>query len=272
MAELPEIVKIAGQMNDILRGKTICAVELLQEKCSNVAPGEFQNRAVNAKIKGVRNKGKWIATSLDNGENILLSLGMGADILYFENEGALPEKYQVKVSLADGGGYTARFWWFGKFLLVSDSDLASEPNTKSIAIDPFDERFTPDYFAALLKGKKTQVKSFLLDQKNVGGIGNMYMHDILFKARLHPQKKISDMDDAGIRLLYDSIIDVLDLSRKKGAFAYESDFFGQKGEYTMEYFLVGYKESQPCPACGEKIISVKTGSTTSFICPACQKI
>lgn len=223
-------------------------------------------------IKDVWYKGKWIITALNNGENILLSLGMGADVWYFNNDPSQAEKYQVKVTFTDGSGYTARFWWFGKFLLVSDDELASEPNTKDIAIDPFDERFTLDYFSSLLKGKKTQIKGFLMNQKNVSGIGNMYMHDILFKARLHPQRKISDMNEDDIKCLYDSITDILNLSREKGAFAHESDFFGHKGGYTMDYFLVGYKENQPCPVCGEVIVSIKTGSTSSFICPTCQKL
>lgn len=272
MAELPEIAKLAGQMEDTLRGKTVQAVSLLQEKCANIPADEFQKRIAGAKIHHTRNKGKWIITSLDNGENVLLSLGMGADILFFENEDNVPDKYQVKVCFTDGCGYTARFWWFGKFLLVSDKALASESNTKDIAIDPFDEKFTPQYFTMLLKGKKTQIKAFLMNQKNVGGIGNMYMHDILFKARLHPQKKISDMSEDDITLLYNSITDVLKLSREKGAFAFESDFFGQKGEYNMDYFLVGYKENQPCPVCNEPIVSIKTGSTSTFICPVCQRI
>ncbi len=272
MAELPEIAKLAGQMRDTLCGKTIQTIILLQEKCANIPSDEFAKRTIGARIKDIRYRGKWIITSLDNGENILLSLGMGADILFFEYEKNQAEKCQVKVLFSDGSGYTARFWWFGKFLLVTDDELASEPNTKDIAIDPFDERFTLDYFSSLLKGRRTQIKAFLMNQKNVGGIGNMYMHDILFKARLHPQKKISDMNEGDIELLYNSIMDILNLSREKGTFAYESDFFGQKGGYTMEYFLVGYKENQPCPVCGEQIVSIKTGSTTSFICPACQKV
>ena len=100
----------------------------------------------------------------------------------------------------------------------------------------------------------------------------MYMHDILFKARLHPQKKISDMSVDDIKLLYDSIIQVLNFSREKGTFAYESDFFGQKGGFGTDDFLVGYKENQPCPICGETITSIKTGSTSTFICPVCQNI
>jgi len=272
MAELPEIVKLAGQMNDTLNGKTIQTVSLLQEKCANIPAEEFQKRVAGAKVSGVRNKGKWIVTALNNGENILLSLGMGADILYTEDEKIEPEKFQIKVIFTDASGYTARFWWFGKFLLASDGEIETEPNTKGIAIDPYDEKFTFDYFTSLLKGKKTQVKAFLMNQKNIGGIGNMYMHDILFKARLHPQKKISDMNADEIKNLYESITWLMNLSREKGAFAYESDFFGEKGGFTMDYFLVGYKENKPCPECGDTIISVKTGGSSTFICPTCQKL
>jgi formamidopyrimidine-DNA glycosylase len=271
MAELPEIAKLSGQMRETLYGKTVKSVILLQEKCANIPADEFQKRVTGGRIEDVRNKGKWIITKLHNGENILLSLGMGADVLYFENEKDHGEKYQVKMIFTDGSGYTARFWWFGKFLLVSENELATEPNTKDIALDPFDEKFTFEYFSSLLKGKKTRIKAFLMDQKNVSGIGNMYMHDILFKARLHPLKKISDMNEEEIELLYNGITDVLNLSREKGTFAYESDFFGEKGGYTTEDFLVGYKENKPCPVCGETIVSIKTGSTASFICPACQK-
>jgi len=272
MAELPEIAKLAGQMGETLRGKTVQTITLLQEKCANIPADEFQKRVAGAAVTDIYNKGKWIVMAHDNGEHILLSLGMGADILFFENEGALPEKYQIKALFSDGSGYTARFWWFGKYLLASGDELASESNTKDIAIDPYDDKFTLEYFTALLKGKKTQAKAFLMNQKNVGGIGNMYMHDILFKARLHPMKKISDMEASDIKNLYESITGIMDLSREKGAFAYENDFFGAKGGYTMDYFLVGYKEGKPCPVCGETIISIKTGGSSTFICPTCQTL
>ena len=229
MAELPEICKLAGQMRDTLWGKAIQSVTLLQEKCANLSEGELQKRAVGARIEDVRNKGKWIVTALDNGENILLSLGMGADVLYFdreENQAEIP----VKVVFSDGSGFTIRFWWFGKFLLVSNVELASEPNTKDIGLDPFDERFTLDYFTSLLQGKKTQVKAFLMDQRNVSGIGNMYMHDILFKARLHPKRKISDMDEEDIKRLYDSILDVLNFPGERYVCLREG-LRGNKGGY-----------------------------------------
>lgn len=128
-------------MRDTLRGKTIQTLTLQQEKCANISFDEFQRRTTGAKIEAIRNRGKWIITTLSNGENILLSLGMCADILFFDNEKKVADKYHIKVIFSDGSGYTARFWWFGKFLLVSDGELESEPNTKDIAIDPFDENF-----------------------------------------------------------------------------------------------------------------------------------
>lgn len=272
MAELPEIAQLARQMDDTLKGKTIKEVTLLQEKCLNVSPEEFQRRITGAKINNVGYRGKWFVTELDNGEYILLSVGMGADLLYFESEDSLPAKYQVKVLFEDGTGFTSRFWWFGHFFVVSGAELSTEPNTKDIALDPFNEGFSYDYFASLLKGKKKQIKAFLMDQKNVGGIGNFYMHDILFKSGLHPQKKISDMAENDIKALYKGIYDVLNLSVSKGTASYEMDFFGKKGGYGMEDFYVGYKEDKPCPRCGEGIKQIKTGSTSAFICPACQKL
>lgn len=272
MAELPEITKYAKQMHETLRGKEIESVELLQEKCSNVSAAELNRRLAGAGVAAVTHKGKWIFTRLTNDEHILLSFGMGADVLYFDQDKAPTKKYQVLLKFKDGSGYTARFWWFGHFYVVADKDLAAEPKTRDIAMDPFDKNFTEEYFTNLLKGKKTQIKSFLMNQKNVGGIGNMYMHDILFEARLHPQRKISDMDAESIKRLHVSILSVLGRSRDKGSFAYEMDFFGQKGNFGQADLIIGYKENQPCPLCATPITTLKTGSTSSYICPSCQQI
>ena len=270
MAELPEITRLSRQMHEMLQGKKIAQILLLQEKCANIRLDEMERRLVGRRIERVEHKGKWVVTVLDGGENILLSPGMGADIFYMENGAADPDKYQVKLVLEDGCGYTVRFWWFGHYWVLREADLAMEPRIKDIAMDPFDERFTAEYFAGLTAGKKTGVKSFLMDQKQVSGIGNMYMHDILFRAGVHPKTKLCDLTAAELQALYESVVGVLRMSEEKGAFFYEADFFGNKGAYGMEDFLVGYKEHQPCPVCGTAILLIKTGSTSSYICPKCQ--
>ena len=272
MAELPEISKIAKQMDSTFKGKKISALIVEQEKCINVSTKEFSERIKNAEITGAYNKGKWLIIRMKNKENILISVGMGGDILYYKDISKPLDKYQIRLEFSDKSGFTVKFWWFGKFMICSDNELVNEPSTKDIAIDPFNVNFTYEYFKNLLKGKKLQIKAFLMDQKNVSGIGNMYMHDILFKAKLHPQRKISDMDESDIKTLYDSMISILRFSESKGAFSYENDLFAQKGTFTTDDFLVGYKEGKPCPVCGTTITQNKTGSTSSFVCTKCQPL
>ena len=271
MAELPEISKFRTQMHTELTGKRIQQLHLLQPKCLNLPIEEFQERCCGAQIDGVQNKGKWFVIKLRNQENMLLSLGMGADLLYLDAT-STTAKYHIKLDFDDDTCFTLRFWWFGRFLLVSEDDLPTEPNTCRIAIDPFDESFTYEYFRQLFTGNRTQIKPFLLDQANIGGIGNMYIHDILFAARLHPKTKIPDISEQSFALLYRSIIDTLRRSESKGAFSYEKDIYGNPGGFTVDDFLVGYRENQACPVCGHAIEKLKTGSTTSFICPVCQKL
>lgn len=86
MAELPEIFKISRQMKETLNGKIIKDIVITQEKCTNVTLEDWKKRVIGAQIQDVINKGKWIVTKLNNGENIALSVGMGADVLFFENE------------------------------------------------------------------------------------------------------------------------------------------------------------------------------------------
>jgi formamidopyrimidine-DNA glycosylase len=272
MAELPEIYKIANQMNDTIKGKSIIGMELVQEKCANISIEDFEKRICNASIIKVTYKGKWILISLSNKEYILISLGMGGDLLYYDTNKNIQEKYQVKLIFNDDSGFTIRFWWFGKFYLVHEEELSSEKSTKDIAMDPYDEQFTYAYFRNLFNGKKSKIKSFLLTQSNIGGIGNMYMHDILYKSSLHPDKKISEMTELDFQNLYQSILEILKFSSSKGAFAYEYDFLGEKGNFTTDDFLVGYKEGQKCPKCETQIEQIKTGSTSSFICSNCQKL
>ncbi|WP_148629554.1 DNA-formamidopyrimidine glycosylase family protein [Bacillus sp. E214] len=273
MAELPEIYQLSTQMNDSLSGKQIERVEIKQEKCCNVSGLVFSSRVIGSTVKAVQNKGKGIIVSLSNGENMLISLGMGGDLLYFEPISSNPvqEKYQFLIQFQDGTGFSIRFWWFGKVYIANDQEIKEEKIIKAIAFTPFDKEFTYDYFRQLVNGKKAGIKSFLLNQKNVGGIGNMYIHDILFESGIHPQKKVSDLSEEEVKNLYNNMHKQLHHSLSKGSFSLEKEFYGHNGEYLTSDFQIAYKKGEPCPRCGETIQSIKTGSTTSYICPACQR-
>jgi len=270
LPELPEITIIAKQMSKEIRGKRIADIESLQPKNLNIPFVEFLGKSKGKIVANVSSKGKWLFIKLEPAYYMLINLGMGAEILYFNPDQKLPEKYQFKLTFSDKTSFTIHFWWFGYIHLVLENALNKHKMTAQLGISPIDAKFTLQCFNELLANKKVGIKNFLLNQKNIAGIGNVYVQDILFKSRLHPNRKISTLSKKEIGNLYNAIIDVLNHSISLGGLAYERDFYGQRGRLTINKFLVGYKTGKPCPECNTPIKKIRTGGTHSYICPKCQ--
>lgn len=268
MPELPEIYNLALQMGRELRGKKVASVEVRQEKCLNVPSGKFKD-LVNGKVIGpVTSKGKWIIVKLEPDANFLLSLGMGDNLLYHKAGEGLPDKYQLAFTFDDGSRLSIGFWWFG--YAHAATSLADHRMTSQLGVSPVDDTFTIDFFNGLLAKKKGSIKSVLLDQSCMAGIGNVYAQDILFKARLHPDRKVPTLSGDERKALYEAIRDNLKSAIALGGLAYEKDLYGNPGKLTVEDFLVAYREGKPCPECGTIIEKIKTGSKASYVCPKCQ--
>jgi formamidopyrimidine-DNA glycosylase len=129
---------------------------------------------------------------------------------------------------------------------------------------------TAEDLSSISSHRKTAIKTLLLDQTCIAGIGNAYIHDILFLARLHPLRPANSLSVKERNYLIDAIHRGLEPSLAKGGAFYELNLLGQKGGFQFEDILVGYREGQPCPDCSAPIMKIKTGSTSSFICPKCQ--
>lgn len=269
MAELPELTILQKQMNDVLSGRTIKAVEALQEKCLNVPLDDFVQAVIGRRIKEVTRQGKWLIFRLDSDLYLLLNLGMGADLFHYAPGAELPGKYQFRLLLDDGTGLTCRFWWFGYIRLLTASELPLHKETTKLGPSPLEVSF--DEFKAVAEGSpRGNVKALILDQDKFSGIGNAYAHDILWKAKLHPKTKIGSLSETELKGLFGSIREIVERAIELGGL--EPDFFGQGGNMkTFErLFILGYKDGKPCPECGTTIEKIKTGSTASFICPKCQ--
>lgn len=264
MAELPEIYLISQQMHKGLVGKTISGAEIKQPKCLNITPEAFSTALVGASISDVGYRGKWIIVETNHGW-LLLCLGMGGEILLV-NHDALPEKYRVIIDFMDYSCLSVNFWWFG-YVHYADQ-LKNHKMTSGLGPNAIDLDFVS--LNTLMKGRRGTLKTFLLDQNHLAGIGNFYIHDILFQSRLHPMRSIQTLSEDEIDSLATSIHERLQLSISKGGFYYELDLYGQKGGFEMADLPIGYKENQPCPVCHTLIQKIKTGSTQSYICPKCQ--
>jgi formamidopyrimidine-DNA glycosylase len=270
MPELPEIENLAHQMLRQLKGKRIIGLDVTQPRCLNVPVKKFR-RIVGKTVEGTSARGKWLFMNLHPDDNLLLNLGMGGDLLYHRSNNTLPKKYQLRLTFHDKSELTATFSWFGYIHLASSKDLHKHKMTSRLGISPVDREFTVRKLASLLSGRRGAIKSFLLDQKNVAGIGNVYVQDILFKARLHPLRLIQTLTESDINALHRSIREVLSLSIGLGGLKYERDLHGRYGRYGPEHYLVAYKTGEPCPVCKTTIAKIRTGSTASYLCPECQR-
>jgi len=270
MPELPEIWNLARQMDETLKGKRIVELQVKQAKCLNLPLEDFEKLLINKEIREVTPHGKWIFAKLHPGTRFLLNLGMGGEVFYFPEEKDLPDKFKLKINFHDGSLLTINFWWFGYAHVVREEELSGHRMTSSLGISPLDGReYTLKNFQKLLSGKKGGIKSFLMDQENIAGIGNVYIHDILFRAGLHPGHRIPSITEEELKRLFLVIRENLKQAAALGGLAYERNLFNQPGKY--KDFLVGYREGKPCPVCGITVQKIKTGSTSSYICPTCQK-
>jgi formamidopyrimidine-DNA glycosylase len=273
MPELPEIRVIAAQMNKELFGKRVVEAESRQPKNLNVAVEDFVKVVKGKTISNVVGRGKWIFVKLEPAYFLLINLGMYGELLYYVKGQKLPERYQFRLTFTDGSGFTIFFSWFGYIHLVAEKDATKHKFTAKLGVDPFDDGFTFEKFDNLLTSKRrTRVKSFILDQKNVAGIGNVYAQDTLFEAGLHPDRQISSLTREEKEDLYGALRRVLSRSVQLGGLAYEKDFYGRNGRFGGNEFQVGYKEGKPCPTCQTTIQKIKTGSTSTYICPKCQPL
>jgi len=270
--ELPELTVLSRQIAKEIAGKKIAKVEVANPKCLNMPLNRFQ-KSINGKtIKSVESKGKWLFIKLEGDHILLFNPGMGADVIYFKPGEKLPEKYQIKLVLNNDAGFTVRVWWFCYLHLVKANKLGEHKLTGKLGVNPIDKSFPLDHFKQLLRKKGGNIKTFMLDQKNIAGIGNVYIQDMLFEAKLHPQRKIPSLTDKEIAALYKAMRTELNDSIRMGGLAYEKDFYGNKGRYGADQFKIAYKPGKPCPVCGTKIKKIKTGSTSTFICPKCQPL
>lgn len=272
MAEFPELKQLSCQMKEKLEGQRISDLVVVQEKCLNVPAKELEQVVYGKKVLDVTNYGKWIRIILKDEYCIMLNLGMGADILYYEKSEPKTDKFQCKLEFELGNGFTCYFWWFGHFELYCNEELLSEKKFQKIGVLPDDKDFTFEYFYSSMSNKNASVKNVILNQSIVSGIGNVYIHDILYTSGVHPLAKCKSIPEPVYRKLYEEIIgQMLSVKEKKGL-SYEKDFYGKRGKYGIADFKVAYRDGKKCPQCGKIIEKVKIGSTSSYICSKCQLI
>ena len=270
MPELPDIYILAQSIDKALKGKTISGATVNQPKCLNRSVSSFVRRIKGRRIERSWQRGKWVIIDLDNGGKLALNQGMGGSIILHKPE-KIPNPKQVRVVIRfeDGDQIWINHWWFGHVHLLPNGDFSNHKQLARIGPEPLSDEFTIDSLVKLLEKKRGRIKSYLLNQSFIAGIGNVYVQDILWHAGLHPERKANSLDLGDIKRLYNAIRLVLNRGIKYGGGPMEFDVWGNEGQFS-KHLKVGYRTGKPCPKCRTPVEELRVGSTTSYICPKCQ--
>ena len=274
MPELPEVQTVINHLNKKIDGQKILNVEVLNPiNLKNCTPEQFKAFLMNETILKLTRKGKYIIIHLTNDKIWLVHLRMEGKLIA-ALKGSFYNNFHtmVRVELTDWDLRFTDTRRFGTFHILYNWELDDFKELKKVAIDPLDKNFNFNYFAPLVKKSKKHIKTLLLDQSVVSGIGNIYADEILFRAHLHPLKIANTLTDSEIQAIVDVAPTILmDAIKNKGttihSFAVDEN---TTGKYQSKLMVHSHKLKN-CKVCGGPLTFTKVNGRGTFICENCQK-
>jgi len=287
MPELPEVETVCRQLDSELRGRSIGRLEVLDGRwCRPVSPRRLEAAVAGATIERLGRRGKYLLLVLDDGRTLVMHLRMTGNLVLVEGQAKLDPSEGMR--LYEGERSTserhlrARFvlddgrelWFtdprrFGEAFLIHDAEL--ERRFERLGVEPLSEEFTAEALAGMAAGRTAPLKSFLLDQSRIAGMGNIYADEALFRARLHPLSPAGSMRPGHHEALRDAVVAALEAGIDRGGASIDDyrDGRGEKGGMQHE-FLVHTRENEPCLRCGSPIARIVVAGRSTYYCPRCQ--
>jgi formamidopyrimidine-DNA glycosylase len=269
MPELPEVETIRRQLIKDVIGKKIREVKILVPKLiKEISPVLFRREIIGKEIVDIRRRGKYLIFDLKPSLYLQAHLKLSGQLLY--SSGVDPKiDYHVLFSFQDGSRlYYHDLRRFGGFTLRRE-----DPETKlNLGPEPLTPDFTLERWKQILSGKTSRIKTLLLDQRRIAGLGNIYATEALFRAGIHPDRKASNLQPDETKKLYQMINSVIKEALKAGGTSIQ-DYLkpdGSQGNFQKSLFVYRRK-GQPCRRCGNMIRVQKDGSRSTYFCPVCQK-
>ncbi|HLR43497.1 MAG TPA: DNA-formamidopyrimidine glycosylase [Pseudogracilibacillus sp.] len=274
MPELPEVETIRRTLTTLTENKTIEDVTILWPKIIQ-KPDDieaFEHLIKGETIRNMDRKGKFLLFYLD--EYVLVShLRMEGKYRVVEKSEAIDKHTHVIFHFTDGT--ELRYNDVRKFgtmhLFPIGEELVNKPLTQ-LGPDPFEKGYTLDYLTEKLQKTTRLIKAALLDQSIIAGLGNIYVDEVLFLSKIHPERRANTLTTTEIEKIYHYTYEVLAKAVEQGGTTIRSylDGLGEMGMFQQQLFAYG-QEEKPCQHCGDKIEKLKVAGRGTHICPTCQK-
>ena len=273
MPELPEVETVVRGLRSKVVGRIIRKVNIYYENIIEYPDVcSFQEKIKNQKINEINRYGKWIIFVLDN--YYLLSHLRMEGKYFLKSKGVTLEKHE-HVSFVLDNGMELRYMdvrKFGKMQLIEKENINKIGPFLEMGLEPWDKKLNTLYLKEKFLRKKLPIKSCLLDQRIIVGIGNIYADEILFLSKINPLKEANSLSLEELERIIDNTKLVLEKAIEKGGTTIRSytSLNGIHGLFQQELY-VHSKEGQKCLICGSDILKIKVGGRGTYYCPKCQK-
>lgn len=286
MPELPEVEVVRSQLSKNILGKKIVSVEAEVSKLVGNNP-KFAKDLVGCSIEEIERKGKLLIFMTNKLDLYILGhLRMTGQLIYrgknrdlsggghtlSAGDLELPHKHtHVTISFEDGSRlYFNDMRKFGFLRLATEEEVLLEKS--KYGVEPISSKYTMALFKSLFKDQTTTIKAFLLNQKNIAGLGNIYVDEVCFMSKVRPDRKVKTLKEKEKESIFHASRKVLEESIKAGGTTF-NNFRNAKGELGrfLEFLQVFKREGLPCFSCGKMILKTKVAGRGTHYCPGCQK-
>lgn len=273
MPELPEVETIRRTLNELILGKQIERVQVRLPRII-IRPDDvdrFAAELAGQTFRKVKRRGKFLRFILD--DVVLLShLRMEGKYALFTKGEPLDKHAHVIFHFTDGTELRYNdVRQFGTMHLFAPGEEFVHPPLANLGLEPLDESFTYEAFSDVMHGRKGKIKPLLLNQSYVVGLGNIYVDEALFQARIHPERTADELHDDEWQALYQAIIAILQEAVDAGGSSIRSyvNGEGEMGMFQQNLKVYGRK-TLPCYGCGQAIERIVVAGRGTHICPSCQ--
>jgi formamidopyrimidine-DNA glycosylase len=274
MPEMPEVETLVRKLRGRIVGKRIAQVALSGFKLRRAIADDFAGKLRGRTIQKILRRGKYIIAELEPKGFWLMHLGMSGRILFHSGPASGTKHSHVRVKFSDSTELEYRDpRRFGLMALYEGLLLDQLPEISALGKDPLNAGFDGQWLGSQLQRSRQELKSFLLDQRKVAGLGNIYVCESLFLAKVHPQRRCHTLTAGESSRLAKAIREVLRVSiRRRGtSFSDFVDSDGIPGE-NQNHLKVFQREHEACTRCGTPIRRIVQANRSSFYCPECQDL
>jgi formamidopyrimidine-DNA glycosylase len=274
MPELPEVETIRRDLNKELKGRKIVKLKLHDwAKMLKPTPGALAKAVEGKRIRDFDRRAKLLLMHLDDhGTTIAIHLKLSGQ-LYIRKQTQAPDRFTHVVLKLDKGE-ELRFNDLRKFgfMKVVENKKDLDKLLSEFGPEPFTPEFTFDKFKNIIAKSSRAIKTTIMDQSKISGVGNIYADEALWRAKIHPEQSAGKLTEKQLKDLYDAILFVLKQGIEDRGTSVDQyrDIYSQEGRHERN-LQVFRQNGKPCPACGTKVEKIKVGGRGTHFCPKCQE-